>query len=118
MHWDRCFDGPDGLGARQRHLPSLCGEFEVRACSPASLPQPGGSGRTTVFDYMEGFYKRVRRHSSLGYLSPAEYEQATMEAMKEVAVAYAKTVRDLGVSPLRSTAVDCAQCPSAIRAYL
>ena len=42
------------------------------------------AARTAVFDYIEGFYNRVRRHSSLGYLSPAEYEQATM---KEVAVA-------------------------------
>jgi putative transposase len=45
------------------------------------------AARTAVFDYVEGFYNRVRRHSSLGYLSPAEYEQATMEAIKEVAVA-------------------------------
>jgi putative transposase len=42
------------------------------------------AARTAVFDYIEGFYNRVRRHSSLGYLSPADYEQATME---EVAVA-------------------------------
>ena len=42
------------------------------------------AARTAVFDYIEGFYNRVRRHSSLGYLSPSDYEQATME---EVAVA-------------------------------
>jgi putative transposase len=42
------------------------------------------AARTAVFDYIEGFYNRVRRHSSLGYLSPSNYEQATME---EVAVA-------------------------------
>jgi putative transposase len=42
------------------------------------------AARTAVFDYVEGFYNRVRRHSSLGYLSPSDYEQATME---EVAVA-------------------------------
>ena len=40
--------------------------------------------RTAIFDYIEGFYNRVMRHSSLGYLSPTDYEQATME---EVAVA-------------------------------
>ena len=40
--------------------------------------------RTAIFDYIEGFYNRVRRHSSLGYLSPSDYERATME---EVAVA-------------------------------
>ena len=42
------------------------------------------SARMAVFDYIEGFYNRARRHSSLGYLSPSDYEQATME---EVAVA-------------------------------
>jgi putative transposase len=45
------------------------------------------AARTATFDYIEGFYNRVRRHSSLGYLSPTEYEEATMEATKEVAVA-------------------------------
>jgi putative transposase len=42
------------------------------------------AARTAIFDYIEGFYNRVRRHSSLGYSSPADYEQATMQ---EVAVA-------------------------------
>jgi len=28
-----------------------------------------------LFDYIEIFYNRKRRHSSLGYLSPAEYER-------------------------------------------
>jgi transposase InsO family protein len=45
------------------------------------------AARTAVFEYVEGFYNRVRRHSSLDYLSPSEYEGATMEAMKEVALA-------------------------------
>ena len=31
--------------------------------------------RRDVFDYIETFYNRVRRHSALGYLSPAEYER-------------------------------------------
>ena len=26
-----------------------------------------------IFDYIEGFYNRKRRHSALGYVSPAEY---------------------------------------------
>jgi putative transposase len=42
------------------------------------------AAKTAIFDYIEGFYNRARLHSSLGYLSPADYEQATME---EVAVA-------------------------------
>lgn len=31
--------------------------------------------KTDIFAYIEGFYNRVRRHSSLGYLSPAEFER-------------------------------------------
>jgi transposase InsO family protein len=28
-----------------------------------------------VFDYIERFYNKVRRHSTLGYLSPENYER-------------------------------------------
>ena len=31
--------------------------------------------RTAIFEYVEGFYNRVRRHSTLGYLSPVEFEE-------------------------------------------
>ena len=31
--------------------------------------------RADVFDYIEVFYNRTRRHSALGYLSPAAFEQ-------------------------------------------
>ena len=31
--------------------------------------------RTAIFEYMEGFYNRTRRHSTLDYLSPVEFEQ-------------------------------------------
>ena len=32
--------------------------------------------RADVFDYIEGFYNPVRRHSTLGYVSPLEFEKA------------------------------------------
>jgi putative transposase len=32
--------------------------------------------RASVFDYIERFYNRERRHSALGYVSPAHYEEA------------------------------------------
>jgi len=32
--------------------------------------------RASIFEYIEVFYNRFRRHSSLGYLSPSEYEMA------------------------------------------
>ena len=31
--------------------------------------------RQTIFEYVECFYNRVRRHSSLGYESPVAFEQ-------------------------------------------
>ncbi len=34
------------------------------------------AARTAVFDYIEGFYNPSRRHSSIGYISPADYERA------------------------------------------
>jgi putative transposase len=32
--------------------------------------------RASLFEYIEVFYNRVRRHSSLGSKSPVEYERA------------------------------------------
>jgi len=31
--------------------------------------------RQTVFEYIEVYYNRIRLHSSLGYMSPCQYEQ-------------------------------------------
>jgi len=42
------------------------------------------AARVAIFEYVEGFYNRTRRHSSLGYASPSDYERTRME---EVAVA-------------------------------
>lgn len=42
------------------------------------------AARTAVFDYIEGFYNPSRRHSSIGYMSPADYERAIA---KEVSAA-------------------------------
>ncbi len=36
------------------------------------------AARMAIFEYIEGFYNRRRRHSSLGYESPEDYEAATM----------------------------------------
>jgi len=33
------------------------------------------AARASVFEYIEVFYNRVRRHSSLGYVAPEEYER-------------------------------------------
>jgi putative transposase len=36
--------------------------------------------KADLFDYVERFYNPRRRHSTLGYLSPAEYENAADSA--------------------------------------
>ena len=33
--------------------------------------------RGAIFEYIEVFYNNQRRHSSLGFVSPAEYEQSS-----------------------------------------
>jgi len=35
--------------------------------------------RTAIFDYLEAFYNPIRRHSSLGQISPAEFERRWAE---------------------------------------
>jgi putative transposase len=37
--------------------------------------------RSAIFEYLEGFYNRHRLHSALGYKSPVNYEEATMEGV-------------------------------------
>jgi transposase InsO family protein len=34
--------------------------------------------RLAVFDYIEAFFNRTRRHSTLGHLSPSEYEKINL----------------------------------------
>ena len=34
-----------------------------------------GAATASIFEYIETFYNRVRRHSSLGYVAPAEFER-------------------------------------------
>lgn len=33
--------------------------------------------KADVFDYIERFYNAVRRHSTIGYVSPVEFERKT-----------------------------------------
>jgi putative transposase len=38
--------------------------------------RPRDQARSDVFDYIERFYNPTRRHSTLGYVSPIEFEKA------------------------------------------
>lgn len=39
-----------------------------------------GQAKTAIFDYIEVFYNRQRRHQSLGYISPSDFEAAQLSA--------------------------------------
>lgn len=42
------------------------------------------TARVDIFRYLEGFYNRQRRHSTLGYLSPIAFEQHAAQAVLRV----------------------------------
>jgi putative transposase len=44
-------------------------------CVERTSFQTRGQARQIIFEYVECFYNRMRRHSSLGYVSPVTYEQ-------------------------------------------
>ncbi|NOJ93310.1 IS3 family transposase [Corallococcus coralloides] len=37
------------------------------------------SAKAALFDFIEVFYNRKRRHSTLGYVSPVEFEKAASQ---------------------------------------
>ncbi|RJF75225.1 hypothetical protein D3875_01545 [Deinococcus cavernae] len=56
---------------------SQCCTLDLSRVSTRNRPTFGASpeARTQVFEFIEVFYNRQRRHSTLGFLSPLEFEQ-------------------------------------------
>lgn len=44
-------------------------------CFGQEIPQTRKEAKTIIFEYIEVFYNRKRKHSSLGYLSPIAFEK-------------------------------------------
>jgi len=61
-----CYDN----AAMESFFSTLKGE-----CVERSSFQTRQEARETIFEYIECFYNRVRRHSTLNYMSPVIYEQ-------------------------------------------
>jgi transposase InsO family protein len=62
-------------------MPSWEASFSLQAWRPSWFVyrrqfQSRQEAQTAIFAYIEGFYNR-RRHSTLGHLSPVEFEQRT-----------------------------------------
>jgi putative transposase len=53
---------------------SFFATLECELLSRSSFPTPGDA-RAALFDFIEVFYNRLRRHSALGYLSPEGFER-------------------------------------------
>ena len=44
-------------------------------CVGSTVYTSHDEARLALFTYMEVYYNRIRRHSTLGYVSPFKYEQ-------------------------------------------
>ena len=55
---------------RRASSPRLNASFSIDA-----RVKTQAEARMAVFEFIEGFYNPRRRHSSLGYLSPVDYER-------------------------------------------
>jgi putative transposase len=47
----------------------------IGECIDREVFQTRAKARCAIFDYLEGFYNRIRRHSTLQYMSPVMYDQ-------------------------------------------
>ena len=52
----------------------LCGAAHGERCAERLNQRNGYQARADVFDYIERFYNPRRRHSTIGYLSPMNFE--------------------------------------------
>ena len=64
---------------------SFFATLETELIDRSSWANPAGA-RVAVFDYIEAFYNRIRRHSSLGNLSPEQFEERYRSTPAVVAV--------------------------------
>ena len=58
---------------------SFFGTLEIELFHGKPMPLTRDSARAAIHDYIEVFYNRERRHSTIGYVSPAEFEARYLE---------------------------------------
>ena len=52
--------------------------------TPLMAPQ---EAKTTIAEWIEVFYNRQRRHSAIGFVSPVQFEQQYLNALKLISTA-------------------------------
>lgn len=57
---------------------SFVATLKAELVSRARLFPSREAAKTAIFEYLEAFYNRTRLHSSLGYRSPADFEESRM----------------------------------------
>jgi putative transposase len=70
----RCSMGTGGDGYDNALAESFFATLECELLEQRTF-RTLNEARSAIFDYIESFYHRQRRHSALGYLSPEEYER-------------------------------------------
>lgn len=73
-----CHQGMSGKGNCYDNAPmeSFFGTLEIEVDQDDLEKMSRAKVRTMLFDYIEVFYNRQRAHSSLGFLSPVDFENA------------------------------------------
>jgi putative transposase len=46
-----------------------------KECAEKTIFSSWNEAKKGIFEYIEAYYHRKRRHSSLGYMSPVDYEK-------------------------------------------
>jgi transposase InsO family protein len=79
--WPRSFDGKDGDRPGQSAMAeSFIATLKTEIVHRRHFPDREVA-RSSIFEYLEGFYNRRRLHSALSYQSPMSYEETTMEGV-------------------------------------